>query len=575
MTRSPAHVAQGTPPAGTVRAERDRFVAFAFCAADVLLELDSRLTVAYAGGATKALTGRSAETLTGGSVFDIVPHYQRDMLRDLLEHAADEGARVEHAGMRLCGPDGPSVPLTLVGYYLPDLGGRYFLSLRMGAPAPAGTADEDVNRDPESGLLDVESFGEASEARLSEARARGEKVLMTVIDLDGMESLRSRLDAESRNALVSTLGDCLRANSVDGDSAGRFSADRYGLLHGPDLDVEGLRKRVADISREADPAGTGVTAKQATVTFDPRGLSPPDAAKALVYAIKKLDRDEDGSFTIDRLSDMLRTEIGETARRIEETQAIIEKKSFEVAFQPIVELDTRRIHHFEALARFTHNDPPISPFEFIRFAEEIGVVSEFDLAMCERVIKWLKHVGEAGKDFCVAVNLSARSVRSQEFVTKLIQLVKENQEVADHLLFELTESANIPDLERMNRVLQSLRKLSCQVCLDDFGAGESAFHYLRVLEVDFVKIDGSYVRDALTVTKDRQFLVSIAGLCSSLGIATIAEMIEDEETIKLVRKCGIQFGQGYFFGRPSFDITVFDAKRSDDVSSDLRRKAQA
>ncbi|MFZ0693682.1 MAG: EAL domain-containing protein, partial [Alphaproteobacteria bacterium] len=113
-----------------------------------------------------------------------------------------------------------------------------------------------------------------------------------------------------------------------------------------------------------------------------------------------------------------------------------------------------------------------------------------------------------------------------------------------------------------NAIIQSLRRTGFPVCLDDFGAGESAFHYLRALDVDMVKIDGSYVRDALAEPKDRYFLKSIAGLCNDLGISTIAEMIEQEKTIELLRSCNVKFGQGYLFGRPSLDITAFDVRRS-------------
>ena len=142
-------------------------------------------------------------------------------------------------------------------------------------------------------------------------------------------------------------------------------------------------------------------------------------------------------------------------------------------------------------------------------------------------------------------------------------------------MFELTESATIADLDQTNVVIQSLRKNGFRICLDDFGAGESAFHYLRALDVDMVKIDGSYVRDALAKSKDRCFLKSIAGLCNDLKISTIAEMIEQEKTIELLRSCGVRFGQGYLFGRPSLDITSFDTRRSEGPPAVVPRWKQA
>ena len=114
-------------------------------------------------------------------------------------------------------------------------------------------------------------------------------------------------------------------------------------------------------------------------------------------------------------------------------------------------------------------------------------------------------------------------------------------------MFEITESARILDLEHANEVIQDLRKRGFHVCLDDFGAGEAAFDYLRELDVDFVKIDGKYVKDAASNSRDKAFLIAMSGLCHDLGITTIAEGIENEEILDFLRGCGITYGQGYVF----------------------------
>jgi EAL domain-containing protein (putative c-di-GMP-specific phosphodiesterase class I) len=106
-----------------------------------------------------------------------------------------------------------------------------------------------------------------------------------------------------------------------------------------------------------------------------------------------------------------------------------------------------------------------------------------------------------------------------------------------------------------------LRDAGHKVCLDDFGAGASAFQYLRALDVDVVKIDGIYVRDALKMGKGKSFLKAMAGLCNDLGIVTVAEMIENANAVTFLRACGVAYGQGYLFGRPSEDISVFDPRR--------------
>lgn len=552
------HRSHGTAPASGIRGERNRFVAFAFCSADILLELDVRHVVTYAGGATTALTGRAPATLLGLSFFDLVASHDHDLLRGVLERAAS-GLRIEQTGIRVLGPSGQVYPLTLGGYYLPDLGGHYFLSLRMEGAQTAPAVD--VNADPETGLPDSKRFSEVGAKRLREASGRGGSPVFTVVGLGGLGELRERLNVEARGELMWTLGHALRESSLGGDSAGDLGGDFYGLLHESSLDVKLLETRIDKITSDADPEGRGVEVKMAAVDMGSRGLDGTDAARAFVHAVKSVEKQGGESFTIEALSQSLSQQMDETAKRIGSTRSVINDRAFDIAFQPIVDLATRRVHHFEALVRFRDAEFD-SPFQFVNFAEQVGMVREFDIAMCRRVMSWLGRAHKANQSYTVAVNLSGRSFASIEFVAELQALLKENDWLKGQLLFEITESANIANLVQTNAVIQSLRNAGFRVCLDDFGAGESAFHYLRAFDIDMVKIDGSYVRDALAQPKNRYFLKAIAGLCKDLKIATIAEMIEQEKTIALVRACGIKFGQGYYFGRPSLDITSFDVRRS-------------
>jgi EAL domain-containing protein (putative c-di-GMP-specific phosphodiesterase class I) len=151
----------------------------------------------------------------------------------------------------------------------------------------------------------------------------------------------------------------------------------------------------------------------------------------------------------------------------------------------------------------------------------------------------------------VAINVSGRSLSDPAYVQDLRQALKKYPGFGRRMLFEMTESAEVKDLAAVNAVLQELRREGHPVCLDDFGAGAAAFHYLRALTVDFVKIDGSYVKDVLSNRQDIPFLKAIASLCRDLKIKMIAEMIEDAGTVDLMRAMGVQFGQGYYFGRPS------------------------
>jgi EAL domain-containing protein (putative c-di-GMP-specific phosphodiesterase class I) len=129
----------------------------------------------------------------------------------------------------------------------------------------------------------------------------------------------------------------------------------------------------------------------------------------------------------------------------------------------------------------------------------------------------------------------------------------------------------LADLDGANAFLQQLRKRGHKVCLDDFGTGASAFEYLRTLDVDIVKIDGSYIRNASKTPKGADFVRAITALCSSLGVETVAEMVETEEVVKPLIDWGIVYGQGYLFGKPNADIESFEGGRTGQIIN-LKRK---
>ena len=139
----------------------------------------------------------------------------------------------------------------------------------------------------------------------------------------------------------------------------------------------------------------------------------------------------------------------------------------------------------------------------------------------------------------------------------LNSLLMQNPWTRQRLIFEITESSRVEDLEGANAFIQSLRKLGYMMCLDDFGAGASNFEYLSKIEVDFVKLDGAAVRHAVQARKGKAFLKALVTLCEQLGVSTVAEMVEDEHTLAFVRDCGIHFVQGYVFGMPAADIRDF------------------
>lgn len=536
-----------------LKSERDRFVALAFCWGDLLLEVDAEGIIVFAGGATVPLLGRRPEEMIGGRFEDNLAAQDRMLLRQVLKIAEQRG-RTDHLRLRLLGKLGMTPPLSVAGYRLDEFDGHFFLALRASAGDGEAAA---AARDQGTGLFDGGEFASVVAKRAGRLRATGADVRMTLVTMDDLQGLRARLDEAADQALMSTVGACFRAHSVDGDTAGRIADGRYGLLHRSDVNVLALERELTDVIRDVDPQGGDVAVETATVELGDAAVSEEDMARSLLYVVNRFRESKGGAFTIKSLSSNLTSLMGEATRSVESFKRLVSERAFSLAFQPIIDVNTGAIHHYEALARFPDSKTE-SPYQQIVFAEETGLITDFDLAIVQKAIDWLDRFPRNTNRFPIAVNVSGHSVGAERYVTALYAMLRKNAWVRDKLLFEITESSRMADLESANTFIQGLRQVGHRVCLDDFGAGAASFQYLSALDVDVVKLDGSAIRNAQRGKKGRAFLTALAALCRTLGVETIAEMIDREDALSFVRDCGVNYVQGFLFGQPSAAIKDFD-----------------
>ena len=553
---NPARAAQSKPSVvESLKRERDRFVALAFCAADVLIEADSSCGITYAAGATVGMMGYPADQLVGDSLLKIVAPDDRPILRELIR-GMTVGKRLQPIPIRLIGPKGLTPRLLLTGYVLPNLPDSLFFALR---PWTEGNGPDDKNPkecDKESGLYKTDAFLEQVEKRIESAKDQNENIEFTMLRLENFVELGKELDAKARGQLLKTIAACLRVSSGPSDTVARFDNENYGLVHTAGADIADLKARIEGHLKAAGKAGQDVAVAAGTVAADVENIGEGDLLRAMHYTIKEFCDADNATAAIGNLSENLDKHIEQASAKMSSFRDIVSESDFDIAFQPIIDLATGKIVHYEALARFGGGSDR-SPYELITFAENTGLICDFDYAMGQKLLDWLSQANKLGQRFRVALNLSGKSVSNPAFLKELQSLLARNDEVRNQLIIEITESAKIKDLKQTNAFIQVLRGAGHVVCLDDFGAGAAALRYLHDLDVDIVKIDGQYIQGALRGGKNKAFLKAIAGLCSELSVETVAEMVENEKMLAIIKECGIGFGQGYYFGRPSTEIGVF------------------
>ena len=539
----------------TIKREMDRFVRLAFCAADMLLEVDNEYVITFAAGASQSLIGCAPETLCGKPLLGLVISEDVLFLTEILSGIAP-GSRLDPISVSLKKPNGPTSRVSMTGYRLPEQPGNYLFAIRLGNAHVVSAPPQEEQIDPESGLLQMEAFADVASQHIHAASELGKTLKLTMLHSRDLTDLRKRIDPEAAKNAIQAMSACLKANADGGEAAGQLQDGAYGFLHKPDLDIETVTKRVAQIFQAADPTGAGISVNANTVVADIENISEGDSARVMLFTLNRFCQaaaNGDSTFEMTSLAENVKVMTLEATDNLAKFRLITNEGQFDIAFQPIVALDTGAIHHYEVLARFDKRLDR-SPYELITFAENMGVISDFDLAITNRVLEWLTTQNKTGARHVMAVNLSGQSIANMGFVAALHDLLQNTDVPPSQLIFEITESFRIEDLDGTNRFIQSLRKSGHEVCLDDFGAGSAALRYLHALDVDIIKIDGKYVRSAMETPRNQSFLKAIAGLCHDLGTQTIAEFVEDEPCAAMLTSCQIRFAQGYLFGKPSFDV---------------------
>lgn len=520
----------------------DVYVAFAFSNADILFELDETGQVVWAEGATHPLLGRSIRDLIHHPLTDLIARVDHDRLSRVLDAMAD-GQRVRNVLVDALHKRDIAVHVMVSGYRHPDRADRYLLAMGHATGILPSMPERRVGV---SGLLDRDSF-EAHSRRLLQAPHPDQPYRLTVVDLPDMDKVRDSAGAEIADCLASKLGENLRSLSVDGDAAGQLTDNRYGVLHSDDIDTIEILRMVNSTAFEVVPDAPELTPKASTLVLDVEGLSATEAAKALTYTLNAIVDQDPQDFS--GFSAGLQPRLSQTLRQMKAMRRTISGGKFDMVFQPIVDLWTNVVHHFECLVRF--GDGALSPYQAVTFAEDTGLAGELDMAVLDRILAMMQEPEASLPGLRFAVNISGATLQNPECSRTLREKLRAAPKLlSKRLMFEITESAAIGDLAQVNGVIQDVRGLGYHVCLDDFGAGAAAFHYLRSLKVDHVKIDGSYIRDCMTNDEHVAFIQAMVGLCTQLKISTTAEYVENIETVNILKLLKVRFGQGYYFGKP-------------------------
>ena len=416
-----------------------------------------------------------------------------------------------------------------------------------------------ATRDPLTDLFNQRLFWELLGYEVGRSERHKETFGLLVIDLDNFKHVNDTFGHFMGDKFLAkvaiTIHECLRK----GDILARYGGDEFTVIvceSGQEqvyMVAERIRESLAKMEIAA-PNGAKIqgSASIGMAMYPQHAQSSKDLflfADNMTYKAKSMGRNciiiptnDDVSEVFEKSSEMSRLLL----------QAMEEKRVIPY-FQPIVTTGSQEIVCHEVLCRIELDGKIIAASEFIEIAEKLSIISKLDNILMEKVFSKIKETGYNGLIF---INLSPKSLILKEFVPMVIRLAHQYDIPHDHVVFEITERETVKNMTLLESFVLDLRMEGFKFAIDDFGSGFSSFQYIRRLPIDFVKIEGEFVRNMLNDPKDKAFVKTLSILATEFGIQTIAEYIEDEDLLKAVHSLGIDLAQGYYTGRPLPDFTT-------------------
>ena len=413
--------------------------------------------------------------------------------------------------------------------------------------------------DPLTGLPNRASFEDSVRALLDFRRA--EPMALAYLDLDQFKVVNDIASHAAGDELIRELSGLLRAELGDGDVLARTGGDEFALLlrrcptNQLEARLEKLRKIVGSFRFASREHLMAVTVSIGAVPFR-AGRFGFDALLAQIDAACFTAKELGGNRVV--ISDPGRGEVHERTvamRWVMRLNRALEHDGFQLHCQPIAALkrDDGGERHFEVLLRMRDPDSGelLMPGQFVAAAERFGLGVRLDRYVVDRTLAWLeRHPQEASGVGMCAINLSAGTLLDVDFAGFLRDRLARSSFAPDRLCFEITETSVVRDLGRALDFIREFRALGCQFALDDFGTGFCSFSYLESLDVDFLKIDGSFVRESHRQPLALAIVRSIAEIARVMRKKTIAECVESEVLIRQMQALDVDFAQGYAIGRP-------------------------
>ena len=419
-----------------------------------------------------------------------------------------------------------------------------------------------ATRDPLTLLYNQRVFWELLQYEVERAKRYDYKFAVLVVDLDNFKFINDTYGHAFGDVFLQSVARTLEKEKRKGDILARYGGDEFTLIL-PMCDLpqaysvaERIRSAINNLKLEApDRKQVNLTCSVGVAIFPDHAETAQDLfilADTLMYRAKEVGKN---SVVVATTEDLV------SAQKKEKEMVFILKEALENKkvvpyFQPIYDLRSGKIFACELLARLVFDGEVLPAGRFIPTAEKLGLITEIDYLTIEKALALTKEKAYQGYLF---INLSPKALIVRQFIDRVLKLVRDSDFPPENIVFELTEREAVKNISLLQDFLKLLQLSGFKFCIDDFGSGFSSFQYIKHFLVNFVKLEGEFVVGlSQRSLVDSAIVESVLSLCQRLNIRVIAEYVENEEILIILRNLGVPFGQGYFLGKPSPDLNFPD-----------------
>ncbi|MDT8404434.1 EAL domain-containing protein [Sulfuriflexus sp.] len=415
-----------------------------------------------------------------------------------------------------------------------------------------------AEHDSLTGLFNRHYFQEELERLVARIARSGTSAALFYIDLDQFKYVNDTLGHAAGDRLLLEVTDLFKTHIREGDLLARFGGDEFTLLLynieavNVKPSAEKLRLMLENYSFFSANTNFNVTCSIGVVIIDNYASSADEVlAQADLACNLAKNRGRNRSYIYDP-EDKDKLGMAEDMGWAARVREVLDNDRFELAYQPIVGINDGNIESYEVLLRMPFDDgQTILPGGFMPAAERFGLIHNIDRWTVARSIRTLARLRDDGNPVRFAINLSGRAFEDHTLLPLIRAAIDETGIEPSSITFEITETAAIANLNAASRFIAALRDIGCRFALDDFGTGFCSFTYLKHLPVDTLKIDGTFVQGLAGSPVDQAMVNSMNQVAHALGKRTIAESVENEATLILLKEIGVDYAQGHFLGRPA------------------------